>query len=81
MCVSVRVCRAADRTCSSLPWREQIVEFRGTWEPLDSCLIGGAYASLNIEICLCRGYLPICLLTSLGFFFLASHICCFLWLY
>lgn len=48
MCVCV--CGAADRTCSSLPRREQIVEFTGTWELLSSCLIRGAYASLNTEI-------------------------------
>ena len=53
MCVRVRVCRAMDRTCSSLPQREQIVKFRGIWELLNSCLIRGAYASLDIEVCLC----------------------------
>lgn len=61
------VCGAADRTCSSLPRHEQILEYTGTWELLNSCLIRGAHASLNTEICLCRGYLQTCLLTS--FFF------------
>lgn len=42
VCVCVRVRRAADRSCSSLPQCEQIVEFRETWELLNSCLIRGA---------------------------------------